>query len=130
MLQALKTMPNMKKLNIRNNCCRNQGVDALGAPCHRPTSFSYYCTPLGKTRRLVLLAGSSTNSYHKCGTEQGAQCIRHRGSVDDSPPPPPVTMDDPPPHPPVTMDAVGCALWGGGGKGRGMGVVGCGGVGW
>lgn len=24
-------MPNVKKLNVRNNCCRNQGVDALGA---------------------------------------------------------------------------------------------------
>jgi len=29
MVQALKTMPNVKKLNLRGNTCRNEGVDAL-----------------------------------------------------------------------------------------------------
>lgn len=28
-VQALKTMPNVKKLNLRGNTCRNEGVDAL-----------------------------------------------------------------------------------------------------
>ena len=29
MVQALKTMPNVKKLNLRGNTCRNEGVEAL-----------------------------------------------------------------------------------------------------
>ena len=33
--QALKTMPKVAKLNLRNNCCRNQGVEALGASAAR-----------------------------------------------------------------------------------------------
>ena len=29
-VQALKTMPNVTKLNLRGNTCRNEGIEALG----------------------------------------------------------------------------------------------------
>ena len=30
LVQALKTMPNVRKLNLRGNTCRNEGIEALG----------------------------------------------------------------------------------------------------
>merc|ERR1719263_2681258 len=64
LVQALKTMPNVKKLNLRGNTCRNQGIEALSEFLKTATvleELNLNENNLGNPGALAIAAGMKEN---------------------------------------------------------------------
>ena len=61
-MQALKTMPKVKKLNLRGNTCRNEGIEALA--------------DFLKTNKTITTLNLNENNMGTPGAEKIAEALK------------------------------------------------------